>query len=154
MHAGLTSDRAPGPGYVRGGPASDAGYMVADGVADLPRQLYVLKLEGDTAAFLGRGAGDRTIYKIGLSASPELRRQTLQKALPDGAFRWSLHRCNTTEQIEPYRNFEAALAGEYAMKAHLAAHGEWLGGEFYLASPADIDHAWREGRRSAEGEKL
>lgn len=62
MHAGLTSDRAPGPGYVRGGPASEAGYMVADGVADLPRQLYVLKLEGDTAAFLGRGAEDRTIY--------------------------------------------------------------------------------------------
>ena len=143
---------AAGPGYVRGGPASEEGYIVAEGVAHLPRQLYVLKLEGDTAAFIGGDPGERAIYKIGLSASPELRRQALQKSLPNGAFRWTLHRSNKLDGNAPYETFLVALAGEDAMKVCLARHADWLGGEFYLASAAGMDAAWSEGCRVAKGE--
>lgn len=158
MYQGKAAERpvpdvaAPGVGYVRGGPASQEGYTVAEGVADLPRELYVLKLEGDTAALLGRDPGKRAIYKIGLSVSPELRRQAFQKTLPEGAFRWALHRSSRTDGGAPYEAFQTALAGEDAMKIYLAHNADWLGGEFYLATSAGIDAAWSEGCRAAKGE--
>jgi hypothetical protein len=46
------------------------------------------------------------------------------------------------------------VAGEDAMKRHLAIKAKHLGGEFYLASEAEIEKAWKLGHdaaRSFEG---
>jgi len=138
----LIDDVGPARGMVRPGPAAGNGYSVPGGTRDLPRDLYVLRLKGDTDAYLGRHAEGRTIYKIGLSASPDLRRQAFQKSMPRGAFAWSVERTSSTESHASCPSFDAAVAGETAMKKHLLESSDWLGGEFYLASEADIDAAW------------
>ncbi len=140
----------PISGMVKAGPASSGGYVVLEGTENLPRELYVLRLTGDIAAYLGRGTGDASIYKIGLSYSPELRRQSLQKSMPKGTFKWELARTTRKDGHAPYSRFSAAVAGEDAIKRHLvASNSEWLGGEFYLASDAQIAAAWHAGRQTA-----
>lgn len=130
------------PAMVRAGPASDEGYVVEAGTRHIPRLLYILRLDGDTSAWLGRNAEGQAIYKIGLSASPDLRRQTLQKAMPSGVFKWSVFR---TSLDVGACSFEAAVAGEFEMKKTLASMGEWRNGEFYLASNDVIETAWENG---------
>jgi len=151
---GVSSDDVlPSPlasqGMVPAGPASNTGYIVPEGTKHLPRELYVLKLTGDTAAFLGRSVEGVSIIKIGLSVSPDLRRQSLQKAMPRGTFCWQVIKTTRMDGDTPYSGFDAAVTGEDAMKRHLARHAEWLGGEFYLASDADIAAAWDIGRSAA-----
>lgn len=136
-------------GQVQAGPASNAGYVVANGSEWTPRELYVLRLEGDADSYLGRSATGRSIVKIGLSASPDLRRQSLQKAMPRGAFRWTVQRTTASSGLSPYPTHSVAVRGEDAMKSYLAAHAEWLGGEFYLATDDDIETAWRCGCKAA-----
>ena len=136
-------------GMVPAGPASAEGYVVANGTQWLPRELYILRLQGDTDAYLGKPADGRIIVKIGLSASPDLRRQAFQKSMPQGAFSWKIDRTNKTCGLRSYPNHEVAVRGENAMKKHLAAHADWLGGEFYLATEDDIDAAWEAGCRAA-----
>jgi hypothetical protein len=136
-------------GMVQAGPASSSGYTVPEGTLNLPRELYVLRLEGDTDAYVGYPTGGRSIYKIGLSVSPDLRRQTLQKSLPRGTFRWRLHRTTRRDGHTAYSGFSAAVAGEYAMKHHLAKSADHLDGEFYLATEDEIDAAWKAGRMAA-----
>jgi hypothetical protein len=140
----------PSMGMVRAGPASSDGYIVAAGVADLPRELYVLQLSGNTDAFLGRDAGGRSIFKIGLSVSPDMRRQSIQKSMPYGAFKWKVHRTTRRDKDQPYASHRISVAGEDAMKTFLARNAEWLGGEFYLAADEMIDQAWSEGRIAAK----
>lgn len=139
-------------GMVRAGPASSSGYLVEEGSINLPRELYILRLDGDTNGFLGR-AIEGAIYKIGLSVSPDLRRQNLQKSMPRGAFQWRVFKTTCGDGNARYKGFEAAVTGEYAMKQHLAKHSEWLGGEFYLATEAAIETAWQAGREAAEAEE-
>jgi hypothetical protein len=136
-------------GMVQAGPASGSGYTVPEGTLNLPRELYVLRLEGDTDTYVGYPTGGRSIYKIGLSVSPDLRRQTLQKSLPRGTFRWRLHRTTRRDGHTAYSGFSAAVAGEYAMKHHLAKSADHLDGEFYLATEDEIDAAWEAGRMAA-----
>jgi len=136
-------------GMVSAGPASGGGYQVPEGTRNLPRELYVLRLTGDADSYLGRSADGASIYKVGLSASPELRRQSLQKSMPKGAFKWKTARTTRKDGHVPYSGFPVAVAGEAAVKTHLAHHAEWLGGEFYLASDDAIEAAWRKGRRAA-----
>lgn len=147
--AGPVSSDDIGPGMVPAGPASDAGYMVPDGTQHLPRELYVLRLKGDVEGFLGRAANGASIFKIGLSVSPDLRRQTLQKSMPRGVYRWQVDRSTRRDGHAPYSGHRAAVAGEDAMKHHLARNAEWLGGEFYLATEANIEAAWLAGREAA-----
>lgn len=137
-------------GWVRAGPASRDGYMVSSNISSLPRYLYVLKLAGDTSGFLGKNAGQRAIYKIGLSKSPQMRCQEFQNAMPRGAFDWRIVRPQHGSLSHPGYPFDAAVCGEDAMKQCLARNigldcVEWLGGEFYLATEAQIDEAWRRG---------
>lgn len=151
---GATNDGALSPsfaglGMVPAGPASGVGYIVSEGTKHLPRELYVLRLNGDTTAYLGRSVEGVSIIKIGLSVSPDSRRQSFQKAMPRGAFRWQVLKHTKKDGDTPYSGFEAAVAGEDAMKRHLARHAEWLGGEFYLATAADVDAAWEVGRKTA-----
>jgi len=146
-----TPDSGPATGgFVKAGPASRDGYEVPEGTAALQRRLYVLKLEGDTSAYLGQEADQRAIYKIGLSVSPELRRQQLQKAMPAGAFEWALWRSSATSQGAGCFSFDAAVRGEYAMKKLLATQATHLNGEFYLAASDQIDEAWQHGIAAAE----
>lgn len=146
-----TGNDLPAAGKVMAGPASADGYVVSQGTLNLPRQLYVLRLEGNTNAYLGEPAKGRFIYKIGLAASPELRRQAFQKALPRGAFRWRVDRTSKQEGVKDF-SFNAAVAAEDAMKEYLARCAEWLGGEFYLATKAQIDEAWAAGRAAISGD--
>jgi hypothetical protein len=138
-------------GKVRPGPAAKHGYEVAAGVFSLPRELYVLRLLGSTDSYLGKSADGRSIFKIGLSVSPELRRQSFQKAMPRGAFSWAVERTSRNSGLELPRSFDATVAGENAIKDYLASTTEHLGGEFYLASDADIDAAWKLGLEAASG---
>ena len=138
-------------GMVPAGPAASSSYSVAGGTQSLPRQLYILRLHGDLDTYLGRPVGKAFIIKIGLSASPDLRRQSFQKAMPRGTFQWKVERTTTSVGLSPYPTHDIAVRGEDAMKRYLATNAEWLGGEFYLASREDIDGAWEEGcRASAE----
>lgn len=136
-------------GMVQAGPASRDGYVVARGSQWTPRELYILRLEGDANAYLGRPAEGRVIVKVGLSASPDMRRQTFQKALPRGAFKWKIDRTTSDCALAHYSSHAVAVKGEDAMKRHLACQAEWLGGEFYLASEEVIEAAWQLGCEAA-----
>lgn len=122
------------------------------GTQFLPRELYILRLDGDIDAYLGRSASGCAIVKVGLSASPDLRRQTFQKAMPRGAFNWQIERTTRAIGLSPYASHAAAVKGEDAMKRHLAAHSEWLGGEFYLATEETIEAAWQAGCDAAQND--
>ncbi len=137
-------------GSVPAGPASRGGYAVSGGAHSTPRELYILRLVGDVAAYLGRPAVNQAIIKIGLSASPDLRRQNIQKAMPRGAFSWKVDRSARSCGLPLCANHSVAVKGGDAMKRHLAANAEWLGGEFYLATENDIETAWQSGCQAVE----
>lgn len=151
---GVPDDDAAPSGFVKAGPASSQGYEVSNGTAHLERLLYVLKLAGDTSAYLGRASDGRAIFKIGISVSPDTRRQQLQKVMPKGAFQWQVSRTSANADSLGQFGFEAAVAGEYAMKQHLAEHAEHLNGEFYLATTEQIDAAWERGLATAQAHGL
>lgn len=123
-------------GFSQPGPANRAGYWVESSAYDIPRRLYVLRLHGDELAYLGSEARGKWIVKVGLSASPELRRQAFHKAMPEGKFVWNV------ERNSGHTHFESALLGETAMKRHLAKTAKHLGSEFYLVDPGVLDEAW------------
>ena len=129
---------------VSGGTVNRSGYIVDGEPINTEKELYVLKLDGDVSAFLDGGLGGFAIYKIGLSMSPATRRASFNKSLPGDALEWKIHRTTRLDGHAAYPTFEAALAGEEAMKDVLGAHGEWMGGEFYAATPALVEQAWRE----------
>lgn len=130
-------------GFTRPGPANRTGYWVESSAYDIPRRLYVLRLHGDEAAYLGPEAKGKWIVKVGLSASPELRRQAFHKAMPEGKFIWNV------ERTSGHAHFESALLGETAMKRHLAKVAKHLGSEFYLVAPDTLNEAWDVGLAAA-----
>lgn len=132
-------------GMVQAGPASGEGYEVKSGSQNTPRELYILRLGGDVSAYLGRPVETRSIIKVGLSGSPDMRRQHIQKAMPRGSFNWTVDRTLRSCGLNPCPNHKIAVVGEDAMKRYLARHAEWLGSEFYLAHETDIDTAWQLG---------
>jgi len=142
------SDEGATAGSVRPGPDNEGGYSVPPRFGKLPRELYVLKLEGNTDAYLGCSAEGRAIYKIGLSASPDMRRQTFQKSMPRGVFQWAIARTSSGSGFSAFHSFDAAVVGENTIKQRLAECAEWLGGEFYLANEDDVEAAWRAGHAS------
>ena len=60
---------------VRAGPDNSNGYTFAAHETDLLRSLYILELTGNADDFLKTPANDRKIIKVGLSYSPEARKQ-------------------------------------------------------------------------------
>lgn len=145
-----------GRGYVRGGAGRRSGYVVGE-PKETEKELYVLKLSGDPSSYLGYDAAGRSIFKVGLSLSPETRRSALNAAMPSGTFKWSVVRTTRKDGHSRYSCFEVAEAGEMAMKKRLGKDiKRHLGGEFYLASEAEIEEAWaigREGAMRREGKK-
>ena len=137
-------------GSVRPGPDNEGGYSVPPRFGQLPRDLYVLRLEGDTDAYLGRSSEGRAIFKIGLSASPDMRRQAFQKSMPRGAFNWAVLRTSSDSGFKAFHSFDEAVVGENMIKQHLVGCAEWLGGEFYLAKEDDIEAAWHAGHASVQ----
>ena len=148
-HAASDSALLPGVGLVKAGPHNSGGYVVAESTNHAAWQLYVLQMQGDTNAYLGDDANGCSIYKIGLSVSPDMRRQAFEKAMPRGAFRWKVHNSTKKATLKCFTSFAAAVNGEDAMKKYLASCANWLGGEFYLASEDQINEAWQLGHAVA-----
>ena len=136
-------------GFVKSGPGRRNGFEVGE-PRSLEKELYILKLNGDVDAFLGRNGHGQSIYKIGLSISPETRKATLNSAIPNGQFYWSVERTTSRDGDPRYPNHEIAEAGEMAMKEYLGGiKNAHLGGEFYLASEKAIKAAWKLGKSKA-----
>jgi hypothetical protein len=100
-------------------------------IEDAENQLYVLKLEGDPAAFLGRPrfeVGRKAIVKVGHAKDPQLRCDAHNAHLPPAcAFRWRV------ELKSPaFPGGAEAKKAEDALKQKFAATFESLGGEFFL----------------------
>lgn len=97
--------------------------------------LYILKLEGDLAALLGRQAwqvGSKRVVKVGYSREPKQRCADHNAALPPaGQLRWQVHMTS-----KAYPDGASAKDAEDAMKNSFAERFESLGGEFFLG---DLD---------------
>jgi hypothetical protein len=127
------------------------------GETDGPKHLYILKLEGDVAAYLGKPRSDvegRMIVKVGFSRSPLSRCDQIQSAYPAGAFRWQVFKPNPIPAVPPYSCAEVAIAGEDAMKAKLVdVQAKSLGREFFLADANSLQQAWGAGVAAAEAKQ-
>lgn len=141
-------DFVPPPGMVAAGPSATRPYIVSPNAATIHRHLYIFRLDGDTGAYLGEPSHQRHIVKIGLSVCPSSRCRDFQKSMPQGAYRWLVERPSNGTITTGY-SFDAAVAGENAMKQYLAATSRHLGGEFYLVTSAQIDEAWERGTDAA-----
>ena len=140
-------------GSVRGGPSARAPYTVTP-QEELPYQLYVFHLKGETQSYLGdtAEANGRNIYKIGLSNNPKGRIKDFQNALPRGAFQWKeLCKTEDSEYSEHFpfsdSSHDAVKKGEDEMKKYLSNNAHWLDGEFYLATDKAIKEAWDLGHK-------
>ena len=60
----------PLSGFARAGPANGSGFVVSSSAQKLKRELYLLQLEGDTDAYLGREAAGRGDLQGGLVRQP------------------------------------------------------------------------------------
>lgn len=133
----------------RAGPVSQSAYTVRE--AEGPKHLYILSLSGDANAFLGEPAKGHLIVKAGFSRSPKSRRDSLNCAFPNLAFKWEVLYSGVEHGLDAYPSSAHALAGEKAMQTVLceAPHARSLGGEFFLADPHQIAKAWEAGNKTA-----
>lgn len=129
------------------GPVSQNPFTVRE--SEGPKSLYILMLDGDVPAFLGREVGGQKIIKVGMSITPVGRCDDHNRALPRGAFSWRVLRSNNDVGAEPFPTSRAAIEGETEMKRVLVAHGQSLGGEFFLADDHVIEMAWDSGMNQA-----
>lgn len=136
-------------GKVGAGGVNRSGYFVPAEPVDAPKELYVLRLDGDVNAWLETPTKGRSIYKIGYSISPATRCDAFQRALPWGRYGWHVERSTRGDGDDRYPGSDIAIAGEDAMKDFLANKAEWLGGEFYAATEDQIEKAWKRGRKAA-----
>ncbi len=132
----------------KAGPVSQSPHMVQE--AEGPKHLYILKLIGDTDAFLGEAAKGQLIVKAGFSKSPQTRRNDHNRTLPQCAFQWELMYSGPQLDISPYPTSDHAKAGEKAMQNALLTTGSSLGGEFFLADNDTIEAAWLKGNAAAK----
>ena len=129
------------------GPVSQNPFMVRE--AEGPTSLYILMLDGDVSVFLGRDAGGQKIIKVGVSKTPVGRCDDHNRALPRCAFSWRVLRSNDDVGAKPFPRSRAAIEGETEMKRVLVAHGQSLGGEFFLADDQAVNLAWEIGMNKA-----
>lgn len=146
-------DGLPGPARdvlkpSRAGPVSQMGFWTRE--AEGPKHLYILRLCGDADKLLGYSAAGREVVKVGFSHSPDTRCEAHNKALPACAFKWGVERSTFVDGRDPFPSSGHAKAGEQAMKDLLDKCGKSLGGEFFLAHPADVARAWQAAVKAAE----
>ncbi|MCB1468030.1 MAG: hypothetical protein KDK08_13020 [Rhizobiaceae bacterium] len=134
----------------KAGPVSQSPFTTRE--SEGPKHLYILKLVGDTDAFLGRKANGHIVVKAGFSRSPQTRCDDHNRALPKCAFRWEILWSGTKSGYDAHPSSDHAMAGEKAMQGILctASRGCSLGGEFFLAEPALIEEAWDKGNLTAK----
>lgn len=134
----------------KAGPVSQNSFVTKE--SEGPKHLYVLKLVGDTDAFLGERAKGQVIVKAGFSRSPDTRCHDHNRALPQCAFRWEVLHSGKSAGYEPYPSSEHAKAGERVMQTVLCRSpgGSSLGGEFFLADAGLIEEAWTKGNSAAK----
>jgi hypothetical protein len=124
------------------------------GETDGPKHLYILRLSGDISAYFGtihNDAEDGMIIKVGFSKSPSARREQIQRAYPDGQFKWEVLYPKEIPALAPYPNAKIAIAGEDAMKRRLENDGgRSLGGEFFLANQSLVIRTWIAGKLAAD----
>lgn len=119
---------------------------------DGPKELYIFKLKGDVANYLGRpqtDIDDKVIIKVGLSKSPAARLKQLQANLPTGSYRWEILRSTVLDGDKAYSCHDVAVKGEDKMKIVLDEFAESLGGEFFLSDVGMILRAWVLGKNTA-----
>jgi hypothetical protein len=131
----------------KAGPTSQTPHLVQE--AEGPKHLYILRLVGDTDAFLGKVANGQLIIKAGFSKSPRTRMNDHNRALPACAFHWEVFFSGPQENWQPHPTSNHARAGERAMQKELLATGRSLGGEFFLADSGTIQKAWEVGNAAA-----
>ena len=134
----------------RAGPVSQSPFVTRE--AEGPKHLYILKLCGDTDAFLGEPSEGKLIVKAGFSKSPRTRCDDFNRALPKCAFRWEVLYSGSLSGFEAYPTSAHAIAGERVMHTVLCTgpRGRSLGGEFFLAESALVAQAWDDGNYAAK----
>lgn len=134
----------------KAGPVSKNSFVTRE--SEGPKHLYILRLNGDTDAFLGQPSNGRIIVKAGFSKSPQTRCDDHNKAIPKCAFRWEVLHSGPKYGIDPYPSSDHAKHGERAMQKILcqAPRGHSLGGEFFLADPNLVKDAWDKGNDAAK----
>ncbi len=139
-------------GPSRAVPPGTGGYTV--GETDGPKYLYILRLKGDVAVWLGcptSTVAGLSIIKVGFSKSPLARRDQIQSAYPRGTYEWELLHPIETSEPPPWPDAAIAIAGEDAMKARLIEiDARSLGGEYFLAEDWQIAKTWAAGKYYAE----
>jgi hypothetical protein len=134
-------------------PRSSSPYIVDE--LDGPKKLYVLRLKGDMAAFLGRTTAEvdgMAVIKVGYSRDPNVRCRAFNWGMPKCAFEWEVHL--SSPDPAPYPSWKIAQVGENAMKQKLIElQGESLQGEFFFASSGAIRRAWLTGQSAADAAK-
>lgn len=119
-----------------------------------PKHLYIMRLIGNTPAYLGirkEDLNNRVIIKVGYSKSPLTRLSQIQANYPSGSYKWEVILPSPIPEIAPYLDAETAIKGEDAMKAYLIKQDKncSLGGEFFLVTERQIKGCWLEGKRIA-----
>jgi hypothetical protein len=101
-------------------------------VEDGDNRLYVLKLLGDVAAFLGKQKYEtirKCVVKVGDAKEPQSRCDAHNEHLPPASqFKWQL-----AYSSDPFPSGGAAKDAEDRLKAHFQARFQSLGREFFLA---------------------
>jgi hypothetical protein len=134
----------------KAGPVSQNPFVTRE--SEGPKHFYILRLHGDTDAFLGEQTGGRAVVKAGFSKSPQTRCGDHNRALPKCAFRWEIFHSGVNSGLAPYPTSNHAKAGERAMQEVLCRlpGGRSLGGEFFLADAKLISEAWTAGNKAAK----
>ena len=97
----------------KAGPVSQTSFVTKE--SEGPKHLYILKLSGDTDAFLGEPAHGKLIVKVGFSKSPRTRCDDFNRALPRCAFRWEVFYSGSLSDFAPYPSSDHAKVGEKTM---------------------------------------
>jgi len=117
-------------------------------VEDADNRLYVLKLEGDTAAFLGRQRHDvlrKIVVKVGHAKIPKQRCDAHNAHLPPACqFRWKVELFS-----RPFSGGALAKQAEDRLKQRFNDEFESLGGEFFLVDETRVLTEFAEITRSA-----
>jgi hypothetical protein len=116
-------------------------------VEDEANRLYMLNLEGDVAAFLGRQQYEvarKIIVKVGHAKNPQERCDAHNAHLPPACqFRWKILLLS-----KPFPGGEDAKQAEDSLKKSFAERFESLGGEFFIGDELAMQSAFGQITRS------
>jgi hypothetical protein len=116
-------------------------------VEDEANRLYLLKLEGDVGAFLGRQKYEvarKIVVKVGHAKNPQERCDTHNAHLPPACqFKWKVKL-----QSKPFSGGEEAKQAEDRLKQRFAEQFESLGREFFIGNDLVMETEFAEVTRA------